>query len=161
MFQRSPGYRLSSGSAPRVRAKGHAAQAARPKVRALLSGARKACGWCCPPESGLRQTRACLATRRWSCRNAARKRPLTGTRPCQTATKTRCCAGRRSGSKQHDAIAIPIRPWQRRATYKRSLQISIPAHSSASRLPAFAGSALRSTLCRALASAGLSALTWP
>lgn len=48
-------------------------------------------------------------------------RPLTGTRPCQTAAKPRCCAGRRSGSRQHDAIAMAIPPWQRRVTHKRAL----------------------------------------
>lgn len=48
-------------------------------------------------------------------------RPLTGTRPCQTAAKPRCCAGRRSGPRQHDAIAMAIRPWHRRVTHKRAL----------------------------------------
>ncbi len=106
MFQRSPGCRLLSGSAPRVRAKGHGRQ--RPGPR---SGR---CRW---SEEGLRMVLPALAgcdrrgpaLRRGDDPAATRRgtRPLTGTRPCQTAAKLRCCAGRRSGSRQHEPIAFP------------------------------------------------------
>ena len=83
MFLQNPGCRLSSGSAPRVRAKGHGFK--RPGPRS---------GHCCRSGEGLRMVLPALAgcdrrgpaLRRSDDPAATRRgtRPLTGPRPCQT-----------------------------------------------------------------------------